>query len=74
MAGYRRNAAAPPDGGRPVEPGSLGHAPVRDCHAIMTIGKDFQDLIRAECPRCQAGSGACLVRQLREAAGRFSAD
>jgi hypothetical protein len=38
------------------------------CFAIMTIAKDFQDLIRAECPRCHDGTGDCLVERLRAAA------
>jgi hypothetical protein len=38
------------------------------CFAIMTIAKDFQDMIRAECTRCASGTGACLVQQMREAA------
>jgi hypothetical protein len=34
----------------------------------MTIAKDFQDLIRSECPRCGSGSGACLVQEMRAVA------
>jgi hypothetical protein len=34
----------------------------------MTIAKDFQDMIRAECTRCASGTGSCLVQQMRAAA------
>ncbi|MBK1696972.1 hypothetical protein [Rhodovibrio salinarum] len=38
---------------------------VAPCYAIMAVSGDFQDLIRAECPRCQTGTGSCLVARLR---------
>lgn len=75
MAGYRND-----DFG-----GAIGHGVVRTdvpahrleagpCLAIMTVAEDFQDLIRAECPRCRLGTGDCLVGLLRKAAADSAAN
>jgi hypothetical protein len=41
-----------------------GHA----CHGLFAISKDFQDLLRAHCERCAAGTGSCLVARMRSLA------
>ncbi|MBK1667675.1 hypothetical protein CKO28_06460 [Rhodovibrio sodomensis] len=71
MAGYRIDDAGRRLGRADVTTESHLHAPgpgSGPCLAIMAIAKDFQDLIRAECPHCRTGGGGCLVELMRTAA------
>jgi hypothetical protein len=70
MTGYRIDASGARSarcGTRVKSPVDL--RPVGPCRAIMAIAEDFQDLVRAACPRCQGGDGGCLVERLRDLAG-----
>lgn len=75
MAGYWIDDTGRPRGCRNIEVESRvsarGPGP---CFAIMTIAKDFQDLIRSECPRCGSGTGACLVQEMRAVANGGAPD
>jgi hypothetical protein len=68
MAGYRIDNSGWPGRHAAVRTDALAHGPEGGpCLAILSVAKDFQDLIRAECPRCRGGTGDCLVGQLRAA-------
>jgi len=37
------------------------------CGALLSISEDFHQILRASCPRCTTGVGACGVQVLRSA-------
>jgi hypothetical protein len=66
MAGYRIGAADRPvqlPEGEAAAPGRLLRAD--PCYDLMGISEDFQDVIRAACPRCRGGDGVCIAQQLQ---------
>jgi hypothetical protein len=69
MTGYRIDDTGRPWGRAELQTESHLHAGGPEpCMAIMAISKEFQDLIRAECPHCRTGGGGCLVELMRTAA------
>jgi hypothetical protein len=73
MAGFRIDDTGRPVGCPDRQLESRVSAP-GPCFAIMTIAKDFQDLIRSECPRCGSGTGTCLVQEMRAVANGGAPD
>lgn len=75
MAGIWIDFSRRPRGHAPARTHAPAHGPASGpCLAIMTVAEDFQDLIRAECPRCSGGTGDCLVGQLRAAVREAAPD
>ena len=43
------------------------HPARKPCGSLLTISEDFHQILRASCPRCTTGSGACGVEVIRGA-------